>query len=492
MNNQFVFDNKSTGLDSAVFSWDFGDNATISSATDTSASHKYIQSGNYFVTLKITNRAVCTAQSSVSVLVVPKPIASFDLPAIVCQNETGNLTDKSYVTGNSAPINNWWWDIDGSILQTPTPPSFIKKTTDSLSVSLVVTSQDGCISDTDKVIVPVYQQPIAAYSLSTPLCNNTLTNFINLSTLVSSPKNETISTWNWQFNGGGIVNDINPSEILPKGNNKASLVIETNFGCKSTSVDTSFYVNHKPDVSLSINDSCINRDIVYSASDALNETNKWNWNFGKGYFMDLPTLRKNYDQKDSFDIILIAENKFGCTDTITRPFEIYDNIAFAGNDTIAAKGEPIQLNANGYAGTKYNWSPPNGLSSDTIINPIATLDVEETYKLYALTKEGCDKYSQIVIKRYSGPELYIPTAFTPGKQTNNVLRVFPVGIKSFAHFSVYNRFGQLLFNTKDYNIGWDGTINGAPADFGTYVAIAESIDYTGKPMIAKNTVVLLR
>ena len=493
VNNQFAFADTSTGLDNSAFSWDFGDNSISSSTTDTSAIHHYNQPGNYSATLKITNRNVCSSQMSQSVQVVPKPVASFDLPPIICQNQTVILiTEKSYINGISTPINNWLWNIDGSIQQTQNPLSFIKNSTDSLHVSLVVTTTDGCISDTDKVIVPVFQQPVAAYSFSTPLCNNILTNFTSLFTLVSSINHEQITIWNWQFNGGSTVTDINPSVLLPEGSNKASLVIETNFGCKSTSFDTAFYVNHKPAVSLSINDSCINRNIVYTAFDTLNETNKWHWNFGNGYFTDLSILKKTYYQKDSFTVVMIGENKFGCRDTINRPFEIYDNTAFAGNDTIVAKWEPVQLNANGYSGTKYNWSPPNGLTNDTSANPIASLDEEETYKLYTLTKEGCDKYSQIVIKRYSGPELYIPNAFTPREKINNVLRVFPVGISSFIQYSIYNRYGQLLFHTKDYHKGWDGTINGVPASVDTYVAVAQAIDYKGVQMLAKKTVILIR
>lgn len=492
VNNKFKFSGTSKGLDNAVFLWNYGDNNTTASSLDTNTSHHYNQSGTYSANLKITNNNLCSAQLSHSLEVVPKPIAAFIVPPNICQNQTAvSLKDISFVNGTSKPINNWYWNIDGNNFQTQYPASFIRKSTDSLTVSLVVSTTEGCISDTDKVIVPVYQQPVAAYNVSTPLCNNTLTFFNSLSKLVTSNNNEQITNWNWQFNGSNTVTDINPNLILPEGSNHASLVVETNFGCKSASADTVFYVNHKPAVSLEINDSCVKRNIVYSAADALNETDKWHWNFGKGSFMDMPSLKKTYYQKGSFNIQLIAENKFGCRDTINRQYKIYDNIAFAGNDTIVAKWEPVKLNANGYSGTKYNWSPNIGLNSDTLANPIATLDVEETYKLYSLTKEGCDNYSQIVIKRYAGPELYVPSAFTPNNQINNILKVFPVGIKAFIQFSVYNRYGQLLFHTKDYHKGWDGTINGVQAAVGTYVAVAEAIDYKAQPLSTKTTVVLI-
>jgi gliding motility-associated-like protein len=72
------------------------------------------------------------------------------------------------------------------------------------------------------------------------------------------------------------------------------------------------------------------------------------------------------------------------------------------------------------------------------------------------------------------------------------LKVFPVGIKSFTFFAVYNRYGELIFRTTDYSKGWDGTYKGKPLDSGTFVAIAQAIDYKGKLLSTKGTVILLR
>lgn len=184
---------------------------------------------------------------------------------------------------------------------------------------------------------------------------------------------------------------------------------------------------------------------------------------------------------------------FGCRDTAVRPFVIYDNIAFAGRDTVAAMDEPVQLNANGYAGTKYLWTTSIGLNSTVIVNPVATHNQLQLYNLDAFTKEGCDTHTKILIKRYKGPELYIANAFTPnGDGSNDVLHVFPVGIKSFNYFTVYNRFGNVVFHTNNYANGWDGRVKGAPAEAGSFVAVALATDYRGKVLRNKVTVVLIR
>ena len=65
------------------------------------------------------------------------------------------------------------------------------------------------------------------------------------------------------------------------------------------------------------------------------------------------------------------------------------------------------------------------------------------------------------IKRYVGAEIYIPNAFTPnGDGKNDLLKVFPVGFKSFDYVAVFNRYGEQVFFTKDWNQGWDGRVNG--------------------------------
>jgi gliding motility-associated-like protein len=125
--------------------------------------------------------------------------------------------------------------------------------------------------------------------------------------------------------------------------------------------------------------------------------------------------------------------------------------------------------------------------------PIATLRQDQRYFLYTISAEGCRKRSTIFIKRYAGPELYVPNAFSPNNDgVNEVLRVKPIGIKSFGYFAVFNRWGQQVFRSSNYYEGWDGTIGGKQAEPGTYVFVAQAVDYKGRPMVRKGTVILLR
>jgi gliding motility-associated-like protein len=89
--------------------------------------------------------------------------------------------------------------------------------------------------------------------------------------------------------------------------------------------------------------------------------------------------------------------------------------------------------------------------------------------------------------------IYVPKVFTPnGDGTNDVLKPILVGISAFHYFSVYNRWGNLLFTTQDPNAGWDGRVKGVPQPVETYLWIAEGLDTNGKKIVQKGMVSLIR
>jgi gliding motility-associated-like protein len=166
-------------------------------------------------------------------------------------------------------------------------------------------------------------------------------------------------------------------------------------------------------------------------------------------------------------------------------------IAFAGHDTSIVVGQPLQLNASG--GLLYSWSPPSGLNRTDIRNPIAILNDDMTYILRAYTPEDCESYDTINIKVFkTAPDIFVPNAFTPTGGHNRIFRPIPVGISNFEFFRVYNRWGQLVYSTNEAGKGWDGTISGKMQDPGSFVWMVQGVDFTGKTVFKKGTMVLIR
>jgi gliding motility-associated-like protein len=169
---------------------------------------------------------------------------------------------------------------------------------------------------------------------------------------------------------------------------------------------------------------------------------------------------------------------------------------FAGNDTIAAMNQPMQLKVveTGTAGvTQYRWSPAFFLDNETIANPVATLPHDQVYTVTGTTADGCEGTDDIRIKVYKGPDIYVPSGFTPNSDgLNDILYAIPVGIKEFRQFRIFNRWGQTIFLTRNASQGWDGKIGGRPQGTGTYIWIADGVDYLGNVITKKGSVTIIR
>jgi len=166
-------------------------------------------------------------------------------------------------------------------------------------------------------------------------------------------------------------------------------------------------------------------------------------------------------------------------------------------DTIGYSGDMIQLLAvpNDSDVLNYVWTPSQGLSDPMIPNPVVTLgangDVVQ-YQVATSTIAGCRGEGYITVRVYKGPDIYVPTGFTPnGDGRNDRFLPVPVGIKSLNYFRVFNRWGQLLFQTKTLHEGWDGKLQGAQQATGVYVWMIEAITNQNKIITKKGTVTLI-
>ena len=162
----------------------------------------------------------------------------------------------------------------------------------------------------------------------------------------------------------------------------------------------------------------------------------------------------------TFQYILKVTDINGCTsvksDTVAITVLPRATI-FAGADTTIFINQPLQLHGidvNNNDFISYLWSPSMGFNNPLIQDPVATISTNTRYLLTAITRNGCTASDDIVIQVITIPDLFVPSAFSPnGDGLNDVIKVIPRAIKQLNYFKIYNRWGELVFNTSDPSIG---------------------------------------
>lgn len=116
-----------------------------------------------------------------------------------------------------------------------------------------------------------------------------------------------------------------------------------------------------------------------------------------------------------------------------------------------------------------------------------------TYYLTVKDLNSCTGRDSITIQRKNCIYMAIPNAFTPdGNSLNDIFRpVINQLIKNFS-FIVFNRYGQTIFETRDYNKGWDGTYKGKMQSSGSYIYRIKYTNIFGYETVENGSVILIR
>lgn len=243
--------------------------------------------------------------------------------------------------------------------------------------------------------------------------------------------------------------------------------------------------------------------ICFGANAVLQGTGAAEYLWTPSTYLSSTTAAQPTSQRplSSITYYLTVKDAKGCSSLLKDTVNVIVTPAvklFAGNDSLTvAINQPVQLNVvqvGDQTVTQYTWSPSYGLSSTIVPNPVTTLDRDYTYYVTGRTLANCEGTDTIHIKVYKGPEIYVPTAFTPNSDgRNDVLKAIAIGMKEYRYFRIFNRYGQLVFETKgNFNRGWDGRIKGVLQHTGAFVWMAETVDYKGNVIQRKGTTMIIQ
>lgn len=302
--------------------------------------------------------------------------------------------------------------------------------------------------------------------------------------------------YNWDFGTGATSTEFEPTYTFPDtGIYVVKLVVNKGSTCPDS---ISRFVKVYPFFSTAFNyDGLLCPNAELSFTDISVATYKpvvtWLWDFGDGTFSEEQNPKHSYRAGGEFTVKMVSKSIKGCTDTTFAVIPIDHFYPFAGNDTIIVKGEYINFNAKG--GSIFEWSPPDFLNSTTIPNPTGYYpDTGKiSYNLYTMSPKGCEGNDSINVWVVGQGSLFVPSAFTPnGDGRNDLFRPKSVGYRAYKYFRVFNRLGEMVYETETIGDGWDGRYKGHKADLGTYFWLLSAEDKDGKVFQKKGDVVLIR
>ncbi|MFL5809516.1 MAG: PKD domain-containing protein [Flavisolibacter sp.] len=240
-------------------------------------------------------------------------------------------------------------------------------------------------------------------------------------------------------------------------------------------------------------------DTVNCFHPGANGVNSWLWTFGENKTSSLQNPQVLYSLFNQKTIKLVVNNGF-CADTSSQTV-LLDNFLkadFSGfDDNCPNEATSFTSTAQGHI-VQYSWSFGDGGTaavpspSHVYAGPIRTTPFIVTFTI--TDSLGCQSSKQKTIRIYSSCFLAVPSAFTPNNDgLNDFLAPLNAVKAEKLDFKVFNRWGQLIFQTNNWKHGWDGTVKGIPQGTDIYVWYLTYVDRdTKESRQMKGTAALIR
>jgi gliding motility-associated-like protein len=460
----------------------------IPSATDTAA-------GSVTIVLTSTFNGNCIAASDTMV------ISFFDPPTVdILATDTICTGDPIVLNGNTT-TGDGFWETLGSGSFSPNDSSviasYIPSTGDDAAgtVTLIfyTLNNGGCQQRTDTVDVEIVESPDMSFSF-TEVCFGQVTDFTNNST---SP--DGISGYEWDFGDTNGSNQPNPSYTFgTEGPQNVTLIAFSNNGCSDT-LTQSVDVHYLPDVNFINSTPCLNGGSQFIDSTIVIDTTavSWDWNFGDNGTDNVQDPLHVYQSPGTYNVTLIVTTGFGCVDSLTMPSTVLPGptAAFDADNYSVNLFQQVNFTDQSTPANDivdWYWDFGDGMGTSTDQNTSYSYDSTNTFSvLFVVTDiNGCmdSLYKDIVV--FMPP--VVPSGFTPnGDGQNDILYVLGGPYKEL-DFLIYNNWGELIFESHDQSVGWDGTYKGIDQPLGVFVYTVRAVTQDDVTHELSGDVTLLR
>ena len=359
----------------------------------------------------------------------------------------------------------WTWS-PSDIIDTDTGSVVIANPTETVTITAV--GVGGFCGDASvNVTLLIDEEEFADAGVDQAIC-------FGLSTTIDGDGGDFESQYSWSPTTGLSDPTIANPEAAPTSTTTYTLTTLDIYGCPATD-EVTVVVNPLPDVSAGPDQEfCVDGVITLEASGAV--TYEWSPEVG---LSDPNIANPECTVDDETTYTVTGTDANGCINTDEVNVSVNylpEVIAVASPYTIDVfLGQTSQLSVT-TGGVVFEWFPTTGLSNPTISNPVVSGIPDTTVYVVTVTDiNGCVSSDTVVVNAIGELVIGLPTAFSPNNDGINDLYAPVVdGSGDLSYFAIYNRWGQLIHEGASSLDGWDGTVEGKPADVGTYVVVARA------------------
>ncbi|MES2592741.1 MAG: PKD domain-containing protein [Bacteroidota bacterium] len=434
-------------------------------AGDSGSTSSNILAGSYTVT--VTDANGCTTNSNAIISQPSQIITSASSNDTLCLGQSGSVS----ATATGGAGNYYYaWQPSGAITAGTLP---ITPTAD-VTYTVVAFDQIGCSGTPDNTSITVYtlnNTSIQAYATS-PICPGQ-------STVVyaEATGNTGVLTYQWNNNLG-----TGPGVFLVTPSQPTTYIVTVSNVCISVSDTVDVLFNPPPTVGI-ISDTtalCVPGTIQFFDNSVSGNPDdpitSWNWSFGDGTSSILEDPGHTYTLPADMPVILTVTTSGGCTNNNSSlPLIIsghpYPTAAFSVNSTeLDLPYDLLICNNQSIGATFYNWDFGDGQTS-TQENPQYSYPLIGAFQieLIVTSNYGCmdTAYAEVT----TNADVVFPNGFTPNPDgssggsydpnslNNNVFFPYTAGVVEY-RLEVYNRWGEMIFESMDVLQGWDGYYKG--------------------------------
>lgn len=458
--------------------WDFDDGGFSSIQNPF---HNFGRPGGFDITLTATTTNGCSdTLTKVDYIQTSGPFAE----VIHSEDSLCKYEDIIFSMINPSNVKDVFWNFgDGDTASGPQVTYQYRTITGTIFPTMILSDSNTCfVTFRDTVFV---EDVIADFNADDIRgCVPLEVNLLNTSNRAD--------TWQWNFGDGNGSADFNTAHTYDSvGSFTLSLnITNQENGCVDTALQE-ITVTEVPDARVSSDTTiCEGDTILLSASGG----DIYQWlpfsfleNSDSSRTLSFPTSNTSYQ-------VIISSNE-GCVDTANIDIDVLAKPqSYSLRDTNIIIGETVDFNVFSGTDFSYLWTPSDGLSCTDCFDPTAQPLISTLYKMQVSDTLGCfNMLDSVFIEVKVAFTLEIPEGFTPnGDGLNDRIFVRGWGLKELLKFQIYNRWGEVVYESTDFQEGWDGNFKGEPQGIETYVFIVQALTFNDEVIFKKGNFKLIR